>query len=243
MSSFSISVVSYLNSRVFVKGLQQFAFSNQPEIHLDIPAVCADKLRSGQVDIGLVPLAVLPSIPNAHIISDFCISATKEVNSVFIFSNVPIENLTRLYLDPHSNTSNRLAQILLKEYWHHSIEIVNRTADLLPLEEGEGMVLIGDRCFDVMNQFKFRYDLAEAWYNYVQLPFVFAVWVANKPIDQDFLNEFNQALALGIEQLPTVIREFEHLHPMVADYLQNKIEYGLSAEKRKAMDMFLNYSL
>jgi chorismate dehydratase len=243
MSKFSISVVSYLNARIFVKGLQKYSFSTHPSIHLDIPSICAEKLRDGRVDIGLIPLAALPSIPNGKIISDYCIAAEGKVNSVFVFSNTAIDKIHTIYLDPHSNTSNRLTKILCKAFWKVVVKFEKRDADIVPLKEGEGMVLIGDRCFDVMEEYSHRYDLAEDWHKAFNLPFVFAVWVANKEIPKQVLTEFNEALALGYSQLSNVIKEHEHVHPLIHDYLSKNIHYILDEPKRQAIDLFLNFPL
>ena len=80
---YKISVVSYLNSKVFIKGLE--LSKSDFDFVLDIPSECARKLRENKVDIGLVPIATIPEIPNANIISDFCISADGAVHSVFLF--------------------------------------------------------------------------------------------------------------------------------------------------------------
>ncbi len=234
---YKISVVSYLNSKVFIKGLEQDSIF---DFRLDVPAECARKLRDNVVDIGLIPIATIPEIPNANIISDFCISADGEVNSVFLFSNVPVHEIKKIYLDNHSRTSNKLCKLLVEKYWQINVEWLDRSTDLVNINNSEAFVLIGDRTFELIGQYDYQYDLAEEWKKYNGLPFVFATWVANKEIDAEFIEKFNNALANGVLKVDEVISENLIKNFDVEDYLKNKIQYQLNEEKHKAINQFLN---
>ena len=238
MPKLKISIVSYLNSKVFVKGLIPDA-NAEFDISLDIPSVCATKLQNNTIDIGLIPVAMIPNIPNATIISDYCISATGAVNSVFLFSNSEIKDLHTIYLDVHSRTSNALCKILVKEYWNINVQYRNRTEDIISLNPGEAFVLIGDRTFDQIGKYLTQLDLSEEWFKYTNLPFVFAVWVANKPITDSELLSFNEYLKNGFNHLSEVIEENKLKHFDVDDYLNNRIEYNLTEQKQKAINLFL----
>ncbi len=238
MPKLKISIVSYLNSKVFVKGLIPDA-TDVFDISLDIPSVCATKLQNNTIDIGLIPVAMIPNIPNATIISDYCISATGAVNSVFLFSNSEINDLHTIYLDIHSRTSNALCKILAKEYWNLNVVYKNRTEDIITLNPGEAFVLIGDRTFDQIGKYLTQLDLSEEWFNYTNLPFVFAAWVANKPITTPELLSFNEYLKNGFNHLSEVIEENKLKHFDVDDYLNNRIEYNLTEQKQKAINLFL----
>ena len=54
-----ISAVSYLNTKPFLHGLRKSA-DNDLEISVDIPSECARKVIEGEVDLGLIPVAVIP---------------------------------------------------------------------------------------------------------------------------------------------------------------------------------------
>lgn len=233
---YKISVVSYLNSKAFIKGLEQDTLF---DFRLDVPAECARKLRENEVDIGLIPVATIPEIPNANIISDFCISANGEVNSVFLFSNTPIQNIKKIYLDNHSRTSNKLCKVLIEKHWQINVEWLNRDTDFIDIKDSEAFVLIGDRTFDLIDKYNFQYDLSEEWKKYKGLPFVFAAWVANKEIDKNFIDKFNQALSNGIQKINEVISENLLENFDVEDYLTNRIQYQLSDEKHQAIQLFL----
>ena len=236
-----ISVVSYLNAKPFVYGLLHAPNGSHFNYCLDIPAVCAAKLATNEVQVGLIPVAAMLDIQNPQVITDYCISAREAVNSVFIFANNSIDEIHTIYLDPHSRSSNNLAKILLKHFWKKEVEFKERTIDIVSLKDGEAFVLIGDRTFGIQEQYLHVFDLATAWFEFTQLPFVFAAWVANTALSAGFIKEFNEVLAYGLANKNEVIKANQLANFDVADYLNNKINYHLSEEKLKAIELYLNY--
>ncbi len=234
MNKIRISAVSYTNTKPFVYGLQHSEIVDQIELSLDVPADCAKKLIDGTVDIGLVPVVALLDIPDYKIISDYCIGAVTSVNSVFIFSTKPIEEIRTLRLDSQSRTSNQMAKVLLKNYWHQHPEFI--TAG-----EADAFVEIGDRTFGKKDKFPYAYDLAEEWIKFTGLPFTFAVWASNKSIPQDFISKFNTALKFGLDHREEVIKSLPiHKDFDLEDYLRRHIDFSLDQNKQKALDKFLS---
>jgi len=104
------------------------------------------------------------------------------------------------------------------------------------------MVLIGDRTFGKKNEFPYWYDMGEQWMNFTGLPFVYAAWVANKELPEDFKQAFDSALKLGLENRKAVIDALPAVaHFDLDDYLMNKLDFSLTAEKREALRRFLEY--
>jgi len=68
-------------------------------------------------------------------------------------------------------------------------------------------VVIGDRALEQRRTSPYIYDLAGAWKAMTGLPFVFAAWVANKQLPPDFIHLFNQANAVGLQNIGAVIAE------------------------------------
>jgi chorismate dehydratase len=205
---------------------------DQIELILDIPSDCAHKLINNQVDIGLVPVAALLEIPNYKIISNYCIGASGAVDSVFIFSDKPIDEVATIKLDIQSRTSNNLAKVLLKNYWRVTPEFVSDG-------KVDAFVQIGDRTFGKKDQYPYRYDLAEEWQKFSGLPFVFAVWAANKEVPESFLTDFNSALKYGLDHRSEVINAIPLRENFdFGDYLINKIDYTLDNKKLEALQKF-----
>ena len=238
-----ISAVSYTNTKPFIYGIQHTDFINKIELSLDNPTDCAQKLIDDVVDIGLIPVAATLNLPYWEIVADYCIGAVGAVNSVFIFSNCEIKDVKRLQLDPQSRSSNNLARVLLKNYWKLNPELIINAADYAVLSDAEtAFVQIGDRTFGKKEKYKYAYDLAEEWQNFTGLPFMFAGWIANKPIPQDFMDEFNAALKYGLDHRAELFKELPMRDDFdIQDYLMHKIDFDLTEGKKKALYMFLDY--
>lgn len=237
MNKIKISAVSYTNTKPFIYGIMHSEVIDKIDMCLDIPSDCAAKLIDNQVDIGLIPVAAIPHVPNANIVADYCIGSIGAVNSVFIFSNVEVSAIRTVKLDPQSRTSNNLAKVLLKFFWKKEVEFVTD-----PSVDTDAIVLIGDRTFGKQKEYAFSYDMGEEWMNFTGLPFVYAAWVANKTIPQAFIDEFNEALALGLANRDLVLKELPERDDIdLEDYLLHKLDFALTDDKRKALNLFLNY--
>ena len=237
----SVSIVNYYNTTPFLYGINHTNFISQINLQLDIPSVCAQKLKNKQVEIGLVPVAIIPELNNYHIITDYCIGAVGKVDSVKLFSEKPLNELTHVLLDYQSKTSVTLVQVLNKHFWKKNIQFINATEGFEKQISGTtGAVIIGDRTFG-LTEYAYQYDLAEEWQNFTGLPFVFACWVSNVKLENDFILEFNKTLAYGVNHIEEAVTEkpnntkgFDAL-----DYLKNKISYNLDSDKKKALEKFL----
>ncbi|MCL7987176.1 menaquinone biosynthesis protein [Sphingobacterium sp. lm-10] len=229
-----IAVATYTNTLPFLKGLQASSdISSTAELLMDYPSACAEKVIRDEADLGIIPIQALLDIPNYHIIGDYCIGSDGAVDSVFIFSKVPIAEVNVLRLDPQSKTSNGLARILFKYFWRKDIDVVLAG-------QADAEVLIGDRTFGQKEAHAYAYDLGACWKEFTGLPFAFAVWAANKPLPDTFEKVFNEALASGIEHMDQVIATLPNLPNFdFADYLLKKLDFNLTDEKRQAIARYL----
>ncbi len=245
MQKIKISVVSYLNSKPFINGLQHSALIGKIDLQLDIPSVCAQKLLDGQVDIGLVPVAVLPLLKEKYIISDYCIGAVGKVASVMLYSDVPLNEISNVLLDYQSRTSVTLVKVLADNFWQIKPKWTSAKADFEnEINGATAAVIIGDRTFGIENKYKFSYDLAEEWQKFTGLPFVFACWVSNKQLPPIFISEFNAALKNGLDSRPELIKELQDSkkYPTNIDvYLNQNIDYDYDTAKKQALELFLSY--
>jgi chorismate dehydratase len=235
-----ISVVSYLNSIPFVYGLEKAA-NKQLAISKDIPSECASKLIDGRVDIGLIPIAMINKVPNAEIISDYCIAGNGKVASVLLVSNSPIEDVKTIYQDYQSRTSVALAKILMRDYWKKEVEWQEEGTNFLKPKNDEAIVIIGDRALKNANRYKYVYDLSEHWKNHTGLPFVFACWVSNKKIGEDLVNFLNDAFRSSLLEVDNYCDSIStESNVSGRDYLTKYIQYNLTDEARKGMNLFLD---
>ena len=238
-----ISAVSYLNTIPFVHGLKQSELIKIIDLQLDYPSICAEKLINGIVDLALVPVAVIPKLKEAHIISDYCIGANGAVDTVCLYSDVPIEEIESIVLDYQSRTSVALLKILLNEYWQLNPKLKKANVGFEENIKGNHAALvIGDRAFALNTKYAYIYDLSAIWKKMTGLPFVFAAWVANTKLPQDFIISFNKALEKGLSNIDKALALEGNSYPNCKnpeDYLNNKISYNLDVEKQKGMELFL----
>jgi chorismate dehydratase len=235
-----ISIVSYANTVPLVYGLKHF-LRLPVELIPDVPAECARKVINGEVDMGLIPVATIPQVPNARLVGKYGIAASGPVKSVKLYSEVPINEVTHIYLDHDSRTSVALCKILCREWWRIDPEFVPGEKGFEKLIGGNSAgVVIGDRTFDMPNM-NHEYDLAQEWQHHTGLPFVFAAWVANKPISSDFIKAFDAAQQKGLEHLNEAVAESQSRYPFpIMDYLQRYIQYPLTDEHHKGLQLFLS---
>lgn len=239
-----VTAVSYLNTKPLLYGLLGNPVANQLDLQLDIPSRCAAKLESGEADIGLVPVAILPKLQQPRIISDYCIGTVGAVKTVAIFSDRPLAELERIYLDFHSRTSVELARILLEEHWQLHPELIPATEGFQEaIGDRTGAVVIGDRTIGLERKHPFVYDLGQAWMDFTGLPFVFAAWVTNQPLPPDFLQAFNDALAAGVQKVSELMYILPSPDPSfnLEEYYTQHISYELDYAKRMALTRFLHY--
>lgn len=228
-----VAVATYTNTLPFLRGIQSSAVLNDADLMMDHPRACADLVIGGEADLGIIPIQALLDIPDYRIVSDYCIGADGAVDSVFIFSDMPIADIKVLRLDKQSKTSNGLARILLKYFWKNEVSLVyDGPAD--------AFVLIGDRTFGQKENYPHRYDLGFYWKEYTGLPFAFAVWASNKVLPVSFCARFNSALAEGLTMIDDIVTELPANDNFdYGDYLKNKLDFRLTAKKRQAIEKYL----
>jgi chorismate dehydratase len=245
MDKIRISAVKYANTYPFIYGLTESGFYKEVILETDHPADCAAKLINNTVDIGLIPVAALPSLKEYYIISDYCIGANGNVRTVLLLSNCPFEDIRSIYLDYRSRSSVNLTKVLARNSWNREFKWINtsKAFDFLNIGLNEAVVLIGDQCFEFENSYKYKVDLANEWKKFSGLPFVFACWTANKNINKEFIAKFNKALQFGVNDIDAVVEKFGNTGTIKGEvlktYLVENIDYDFNEEKKKALKLFL----
>jgi chorismate dehydratase len=236
-----VGAVSYLNTKPLVYAFENGAMVNDMDLVFDYPSKVAQMLINDEIDLGLVPVAIIPKIPNAQIISNFCIGATNPVASVCLFSQVPIQDIESVILDYQSRTSVALLKILLKDFWKISPNfIASEVGFEKDINGTTAALIIGDRALVQLNSFPFVYDLAEAWQMMTNLPFVFAAWVANKSLPDKFISQFNLSINNSLAQVDKIVDSIDFPDYDLNVYFKENIDYILDDQKRKGLNLFLS---
>ncbi len=241
MKKIKVGAVSYLNTKPLLYGIEHSQeLMQQIELIKDYPSKIAKQLLDNEIDVGLVPVAVIPQMNEYYFVSDSCIGADGNVASVCLFSEVPINKIEKILLDYQSKTSVTLCKVLFKDYWKKDVFFEDAKGDFTKeIKENTAAVLIGDRALQQRKTSKYIYDLGGEWKVMTGLPFVFAAWISNKKLPEDFITLFNKKNAEGIKNIDIVIKEnnfdFYDLHM----YYTKNISYKLDEEKMKGMNLFL----
>ena len=244
--SFSAALVSYINTRPYIEGLRKFFSPEELELKLLPPAECAPELLAGRCELALVPVGALLDFDEIGLMKDHCIGADGPVDSVFLFSQVPIEEVNDVLLDLHSRTSNGLARILMRNHWNNPAPF--RAPASRSYEEITGQtagVVIGDKAYKIRDQFQHVYDLSACWKDYTGLPFVFAVWAYQRSLEQKgVLGTIREALEWGRnhkrEAAGKWASEFGYTATQAEKYLCESIHYSLDAPKHAALQRYFS---
>ena len=241
----NVVAVSYLNTLPFIYGiLDDKDLMSQINLRLEYPSKCSDLLKSGEVDLGLIPIIELIDMPYSEIIGEYCIGAEGKVKTVMLYSNCPLNEISSIALDYQSRTSVMLVQILAKNFWKINVEFFVADEDYIDdISNNNAGLVIGDRTFNLKDSFLYQYDLAEEWFKYTNLPFVFACWVANKPLSDVFKQQFSNALKYGLEYKSYVIDEYaknQNTNIDLEQYLCEYISWDFDSQKEAALKKFFS---
>ena len=187
----TLGVVSFLNTLPLIDGLDRL---ENLRLKQSVPSLLIDALLDREVDLALcssidyqhspVPLKFVPAGQLG------CDGATMTVR---LYSTTPVSEITRVYCDTDSHTSVILLQIILRQVYGVSPEIIpynarEHVAENVPLEWPAAMLLIGDKVVTDSPpavRYPHQLDLGEAWKNLTGLPFVFAMWVCRADSDPE----------------------------------------------------------
>jgi len=237
-----VGAVSYLNTKPLLYGIERSPVARRIELVIDYPSRIAAMLLRDEIDMGLVPVAVIPQMREYYINGGWCIGSNDDVASVCLFSETPVQKVERVLMDYQSRTSVQLARVLLKEYWKIDPEVVDGGKDFREHIKGATAgVVIGDRALEQRHRSPYIYDLAGTWKAMTGLPFVFAAWISNKPLDPEFIKAFDEANHQGVLHIDEVVAENPYPVFSLHDYFTKHLDYRLDAPKREGLERFLQY--
>lgn len=246
-----IGSVPYLNACVLVHGL-----ALEPNVSLEFhpPSILAAKLACGDLDVALASSIECFRHPEYAIVPGLSISGFREMWSIRLFHRVPLTALQTVALDPSSETTNALLQVLLRERSRslprfvmpeRSLENSSRMANSIP-READGFLLIGDPALTFQQPGWMSWDLQSAWFDLTGLPFVYALWHARPGVDVQALgallrkcrDEGLQAVEmLAAREAPAI----GLTRASVRAYIAEIVGYALGENERAGLRQFQRY--
>jgi len=278
MRPLRISAISYLNTAPlmwdFEHGQTPVLGRNYPgptqpgaqpdfEFAYTVPSRCAEQLREGTADVGIIPSITYASIPNLVIIPNAAIAARDAVRSIVLACKKPWEEVRSIALDTSSRTSVALTRILSEKFiGGPKRDYFDMQPDLdAMLERCDGALLIGDPALlcavraDAGELDSLHiYDLGREWHRFTGLPFVFAIWAVRlgalgeirRGLDlqevfsnsRDHGNEPDSIAAIARQWAPKLaVSEAE-----IQRYLRENIDYCLDEVNFAGLELFYKYA-
>ena len=235
MNPLRISIVEYLNTAPLVRGFTHGPLRGKYQLSFTVPSQCAEALRTGAVDVAIIPAIEYQRIPDLLILPNLSIASKKSVRSLLLVSKKPIHQVTRIALDRSSRSTQTLTRILCAKHWDIAPEFFEAAPDLPEmLRQADAALLIGDPALrlaidtaphahrDASGELVstaaaaglletgpiFIYDIVEKWHAMTSLPAVLAVWAARRSaVTPELVRDFQDSLAFGLRQLDSIAAE------------------------------------
>jgi chorismate dehydratase len=236
-----VGAVSYSNTKPLIYGFENGIMKNEIDLILDYPSNIAQLFIEKKIDIALLPVAEFKNNDAPILFSKFCIGAKNNVASVALFSEVPIDKIEKIYLDYQSKTSVALLQLLLNNFWKKEIVFLKADEDYISnIKNNTAGLIIGDRALEQLSNFKFVYDLSKAWNDFTDTNFVFATWVSNIPLQQKFIEQFDEAQFSGFEKIDDILANNQLPYYDLKKYFNENIIYQFDNDMKKGLNLFLS---
>lgn len=203
----------------------------------DLPSVCADKLASGEADVGLIPSIEYQRIPDLCAVPGLGIAAASEVRSVLLVSEVSREKIRSVSLDPASRTSAVLTRLLLKR--RYGLDPEYRETG----ERSDASLIIGDPALKTRLNGRVVLDLAAEWRAFSGHPFVFAFWAVRPGVPlEDAERIVRASYEAGRRDFPRLVASEAAAsglsESVVEDYLRHALHYELDDGDLAGLDFF-----
>jgi chorismate dehydratase len=239
-----VGAVSYLNSRPLVVGLERQR--DRFAVRYDLPSACARLLHARETDIGLIPSIEYQRGPAYRMVPDCAVTSDGAVQSVAIFTKVPIARVTSLALDTSSRTSVALTRVLSERYFGIRPRLVEHPPVLDEMiARADGALLIGEPAlFAEYERLGLeKIDLGAAWREFSGLPFVYACWTGHPDaLTRDDVARLQEARANGVAAIDEVAAGFFPGDPARAAagaaYLRENIHFRLGPREIAGMERF-----
>ncbi len=221
-----VGSVPYLNALPLTR------FISSPFAKLEPTKLAAD-LRADKLDVALVPVMEVLEAPAGtyRIVDGLAIGSERAVYSVYLNYSVPLAKVQTVALDPASKTSVELARLVLEKFHRLKPTYVS------PDEPADAQLLIGDPAINHRQAYPEQnyLDLATAWRENTQLPFVFAVWAVSLSYwrARTVARQLRKAGEIGLSLRDTIART-----PFERQYLTEHLCYDLGVRQKKAIERF-----
>lgn len=262
--SLRIGRIPYINCYPVYGAIDRGTIRIDAELVDGVPTALNALMASGELDVSVVSAVEYARDSRRYLLlPDLAISCDGPVRSVMLFSRRPAHELStrRVLVSSSSMTSVALLELLFDNVWHARPKFVPADAEVSDIErfgteEHEARLVIGDAALllgsrghrpdahralgvagenDLVATYPYAYDLGQVWKEWTGLPFVFAVWVAQRNVAVEEALAVHAGLIKsrdwGIANVPELARQASAATGVPADYCEqylSGLDYGLS---------------
>ncbi len=209
MDKLRISVVEFLNTAPLVWGFTDGPLAGKYDFSFAVPSVCAEALRRGHADIGIIPAIEYQRMDGVVALPGMAIASKQEVRSLLVVAKRPIELAKRIALDTSSRSTAALVRMLAADYWKISPKFVDAAPEPSEmLRAADAALVIGDPALEISLKMDilsgkapsgeqccqgdpddmpvpgfetlFVYDVVHQWRQLTGQPSVLAIWVGRR---------------------------------------------------------------
>lgn len=201
-----IGRIPYVNCYPVYGAIDRGIVALKGDIVDGVPSALNAQMAAGALDVSVVSAVEYARDAKQYLLlPDLAISCDGPVRSVELFSKRPASELAgrRVLVSKSSMTSVALLELLFENVWDCKPTFVPSDAEMTDIarfadEEHDARLVIGDAALllgtrlqdpaereSVTNTlgYRYAYDLGAEWKRWTDLPFVFAVWVAQRTTD------------------------------------------------------------
>jgi chorismate dehydratase len=215
------------------------------------PSVLNEMLVTGAIDVALPSsIAFARDAAELSLLPQVSISSFGAVDSVQLFTRVPLKDVRRIALTEKSATSICLLKVLCRE-WGMDPEFAPRHGSLAEvLADSDGLLLIGDEALYVLRAevYPYHFDLGAEWQKVTGLPMVFAVcavrreFTAARPaaaaaVGAALLASRDDCAAHPADTAAAAAQRYDFSQRYLMEYF-DKLKFGFTPEYRAGLDEF-----
>jgi chorismate dehydratase len=187
--------IPYINCYPVYGAIDRGIVQLRAELVDGVPTVLNHGMAAGTLDVSVISAVEYARDTRRYLLlPDVSISCDGPVRSVMMFSRRPAQELDgcRVLVSRSSMTSVVLLELLFEQVWKSRPVFIPADAEISDLartgrDAHDARLIIGDAALmltsgasDLAKHYPHAYDLGQEWKSWTGLPFVFAVWVAQR---------------------------------------------------------------
>ncbi len=251
--------IPYINCYPVYGAIDRGVVALDADVIDGVPTELNRAMAAGALDVSVISAVEYARDSGRYLLlPDLAISCDGPVRSVMLFARRPADALSRarVLVSRSSMTSVALLELLFEQVWRAEPQFVPSDAEIADLARGtephDARLIIGDAALMLTSgtsvlaaEYPFVYDLGHVWKEWTGLPFVFAVWVAQRSIAVgDSLAVHAQLIRSRdwglqhLEQLSAQAAVATGVSKAAAQQYLSGLDYGLSYEHLAGLTAF-----